>query len=356
MTMRLYGAARAMLVLSPSWVTPTGPAVIDQFDALAAGSLPIGLNVPAFDRGSDEGRMSTLVVTSRLHSSVTFPDEGPSIVYDASLDGLPAVVTRSSKGLDISVVRQDGVHVTTMTSGIATIEHTHGLAAGTRTPVEEDKRRRRRSVEYDFDDDVEEVSGPMEPMPLADPFAPLEIRVFLHAEMRVSEARSIHAGYVAWWLRDMESNILPSDMPINVTYMQPISGISDFSYGTASSLNTWHAAVDRFTRSRGIRRSWKNKYVLVTRYQPAEGKLGQARPASGVAIAGLSGPYSVVAHELGHLFGARHADAEWRWGWWPCTTSMHFNNAGLLANCYEYSAPNVARIRQYVDLKGYLPP
>ncbi|APG02973.1 hypothetical protein BJI69_02990 [Luteibacter rhizovicinus DSM 16549] len=166
-----------MLVLSPTWVAPTGPAIIDRFDALAIGPLPTALSVPAFDSGMDEARLSTLVVTSRLHSSVTFPDEGPSMVYDARFDGLPAVVTRSDKGLDISVVREDGVHVTTVTAGMAVISHTHGLAAVTHANVDGDPRRRRRSLEHgsddDFEDDVEGIDTPMEPMPLADPLAPL---------------------------------------------------------------------------------------------------------------------------------------------------------------------------------------
>lgn len=121
-------------------------------------------------------------------------------------------------------------------------------------------------------------------------------------------------------------------------------------------MTTWLKGADAYTASRGIRRTWKNKYVLLTKGLPAQGKLGQAIPMAGTAMATVSGPYSVLAHELGHLFGAEHAHAEWRLsGWWPCRTNMYFNDTPLLANCYEYSRGNVANIRRYVDLKGYLP-
>lgn len=350
-----HPAAMAILLASPAWDVPTGRMFIERFDAMAGSPLPGALSLPAFDGGSGKDRLSTLILRSRLRSSVTFPGEAPSILYDAVLDGFAAVVTRSSKGLDISVVMQDGIHVTTMTESDAAIEHTHVTETGLRTTSDEVSRRNRRSLIHDLEGDSEAVGLPMEPMPLADPFAPLDIRIFLHDEIRTSEARSIHASYVAWWLRDMEANILPSDLSIDVSYMQSISGISDQAYGMPSSLGTWLTAVDRYVAARGIRRTWKNKYVLITRRPPSEGKLGRAIPAYGVAMASLSAPYSVVAHELGHLFGAEHVDAEWRWDWWPCRTNMMSDDSVLFANCREYSAANIARIQQYVDLKGYLP-
>jgi hypothetical protein len=329
----------------------TGTDFIARLDSLAGGPLPATIDLPAFDGDLREGRLSMLTVTSRLRSSVVFPDESPATLFNVTLDGDAAVATRSSEGWDISVVRDDGVHVTTFSLGTQAVAHTHGAgAAGEST-------RRRRSFADGFGDDVEQPGEPFLPMPLADPLAPLEIRLFLHDELRSNEARSIHAGYIAWWLRDMESNILPPDLSIDVIYLQSIPGISDQPYGASSSVMNWLRAVDSYVASRGIRRTWKNKYVLVTRHRPAEGKLGQSIPASGVATASLSGPYSVIAHELGHLFGADHAQAEWRgWRWWPCRTNMYADDTPLLANCYEYSAANVAGMRRYIGLKGYLAP
>jgi hypothetical protein len=330
--------------------SPAGNDVVARFDATTRKSLPASLMLPEIDYGDGILKTLTLTVKARLRSSVTFPDEVPAMLFDAVLDGHAATVTRSGTDLDISVVMDDGVHVMTVRQDSATIGHTHLPAMSGEGP-----RRQRRSPGYGFEGDVEYLGTPPVPMPLADPLAPLEVRIFLHDEMRSSRTRDIHAGYVAWWLRDMESMVLPDDVSIDVIYQQAVPGISDRPYGAPNSLFTWLNAVDAFTASRHLRRTWKNKYLLITEKRPAPGKLGQAIPARGIAVATVSGPYSVVAHELGHLLGADHAEAEWRAAgqWWPCRTNMYPNDAPLLANCYEYSAGNVSRIRRYVDLKGY---
>lgn len=330
----------------------SGNDVIARFDALALAPFPATIALPADEGSAGAGRTSTLTLISRLRGSVTFPDEPPATLYRATLNGDAAVVTRSIGGLDISVARDDGMHVISLSADSPVVGRTRVTAT---TPM--GVQRRRRSITYGFEGDVEHLDEPMAPMPLADPLAPVEIRIFLHDELRSSRVRDIHAGYVAWWLRDMESAIVPAGVSMNVIYLQPIPGISDQPYGMPLSTAMWQKSVERYVASRGIRRSWKNKYLLVTPRPPAQGKLGQSVPEYGIATATLSGPYSVIAHELGHLFGADHAQAEWRgWGWWPCRTNMYPDNMPLLANCYAYSAANMAIIRRYIDLKGYLPP
>jgi Metallo-peptidase family M12B Reprolysin-like len=336
----------------------TDTDIIARFDSLARGPLPASIDIPALDR-TGARHVSTLVVLSRLRGSATFPGESAATLYDATLDGKVAVVTRSDEALDISIVTEDGVDVVDVGSDTPGIGHTHHVPVTRPASVGEGSPRRRRSVTvtYGFDGDVDQASEPPVAMEMADPLAPLEIRLFMHDDLRSSQARTIHSDYVAWWLRDMESNILPADVSINVVYLQAIPGISDQPYGTSASMTMWRKAIDAYIPSRGIRRTWKNKYVLLTTGQPAEGKLGQAVPATGMAMATVSGPYNVIAHELGHLFGADHAQAEWRLsGWWPCRTNMYFNDTPLLANCYEYAKGNIANIQRYVDLKGYLPP
>jgi hypothetical protein len=330
--------------------------VLGRFDALARGPFPATMRIPIADGSAGQGRESSLTLVSRLRSSVTFPDQSPGTLFDTTLDGHAAVATRSSAGLDISVVTDDGVHVTTVRPDVPVVERIHKSTLTLAPTTGNRSHRQRRSPFYGADDDVAQADEPPVAMEQADLLAPLEIRIFLHDELRWTRARDIHADYVAWWLHNLESEVLPADLSINVIYLQTIAGISDQPYGAPSTITTWLRAVDRYVTSRGIRRTWKNKYVLLTQDRPAEGVLGQSIPASGIAIASLSGPYSVVAHEVGHLLGAAHSLAEWRAGWWPCRTNMHFNDSPFLANCYEYSAANVANIQRYIDLKGYLPP
>ncbi|HXP01908.1 MAG TPA: hypothetical protein VN813_15505 [Luteibacter sp.] len=325
------------------------PGFVERFDALVDQGLPATLPMPPPAMGTQSRAQSVLRVTARLNSTATFPGEPPATLYDATLDGDAAVVTRSRTGLDVTAVTAQGAQVIAVTSGAAT-EHTLLPAAsdpGTASAA--------RAMPADFHDDVESGAGPM-PLPsFADSTAPLAIRIFLHEELRSTQARSIHAGYVAWWLRDMETVVLPGEK-IEVTYLQPVRGISDLPIGTEGTIADWARNVVAYRNSRGLRATWRNKYMLVTQRIAVPGRLGTALPASGAAIASLSGPYSVIAHELGHTFGAEHALAETRMGkWWGCRTTMSSPHLPLLANCYEYSTANMTSIRRHVSLKGHLP-
>jgi hypothetical protein len=366
MNVRRHHATRMLLALLTTTTMPlegnalprssTDTDIIARFDSLAHGSLPASIGMPTLDR-TGARQLSTLVVLAPLRGSVTFPDESAATLYDAVLDGKVAVVTRSDQALDISALTEDGVDVVTIDADTPTTGHTHHVPASRLASPGEGSPRRRRSSTYEFDGDVDQASEPPVTMEMADPVAPLQIRLFLHDDVRASRIRAIHSDYVAWWLRDMEANILPAHAPINVVYLQAIPGISDQPYGTSASMTSWLKAAEAYAASRGLRRTWKDKYLLLTNGLPAKGLLGQAVPAAGAAMATVSGPYSVIAHELGHLFGAEHDLAEWRLsGWWACRTNMYFNETSLLANCYEYSKANIANIQRHANFKGYLPP
>lgn len=323
---------------------PVTPGILANFDSLVSRVLPGEMDLSLPDEGADPVQTMRLTVVSRLRNSVTFPGELPAALYKVVLDGKEAVATRSQTGLDISVLSEDGLRVTAMSLNDVPANHTSREAPSSRYRAD------------GFDGDVEYPPEPEAVVTRPESAAPLTVRIFLHDELRSTEARQIHAGYVAWWLSDMEVNVLPEET-IDIVYLPSVPGFSDKPYGTPRFLTTWSNAVDTYARSRSIQPSWRNKYLLLTRKNPAEGKLGQAMPERGVAIAGLAAPYNVVAHELGHLFGAEHAKAELRVeGWWPCVTNMYTPDVPMLRNCYEYSAANIENIRRYVDQRGYIPP
>lgn len=194
--------------------------IVGRFDSLARGSLPAAIGIPTLDHTGTR-HVAMLVVRSRLRGSVTFPGDSAATLYDAMLDGKVAVVTRSDEALDISVVTADGVDVVTVGTDAPTMGHAHHVPAVRTARGGEGPPRRRRSVTYGFDGDGGQASEPPVTMEMADPLAPLEIRLFLHDDLPASRARTIHSDYVAWWLRDMASNILPPDVSINVFTYRP---------------------------------------------------------------------------------------------------------------------------------------
>ena len=102
-------------------------------------------------------------------------------------------------------------------------------------------------------------------------------------------------------------------------------GVTDIDYHTGTDverIQDFRVRGAAYARSRGARITPLTKFVLFVN-EPARnwdfGTLGASVEPYGAAIASTRGHRHIFAHEVGHLLGARHEDAEFRF---LCLTNM----------------------------------
>lgn len=315
------------LAIPPVYAAETD--VTARFDASVSNGLPVTLSVHHRAAHADDGdeRAGSLTVDRRLPVEAVFPDGTTHVVYAGTLDGKEVVLTGSDDHIDIG----DGERAS---RGLSAID----------SPS---KVRVRKSV------DPTPVEG----------VRTLDVHFFLHDNLRERHtADDIHADYVAWWLKDMTDNVLPS-MRIVVHYHQSeVEKAVTSHYYTAphdiTNLDMRNANALELIAQRGS--AWvrlveqasethMEKFVLLTGPVLPSGAYGLAYQGGSAAIASLDGSYRVVAHEAGHLLGAEHADsAILYWGGWWCESNMYPYAFGLRSKCYAYTKENERRVRNYV--------
>jgi hypothetical protein len=159
----------------------------------------------------------------------------------------------------------------------------------------------------------------------------------------------IHEDYVAWWLGELGRSVLPG-VPIRVTYRSSLPGITDLPHDDTGALPALAGALRTHAGRYGLPwlATYRNKFVLVTPTNLGAAIGGVAYNEGVEAVASLDSRYSVIAHEVGHMLGAAHDDAETRrTDWWWCHTNMHAAPADLVGNCYVYSEANRRRIQEH---------
>lgn len=309
-------------LMGGSMPASAGGDMVDRFDASVAQGLPASLQLAG----------SALTIERRMNVRLRIPDQSQGTMFSGSLDGRHVTVTRWGDHLDIT--RQDSAGVTVERFGRDENERESlrvGEAAA--NPATETNHpafpRRRRALP-----DAKRTQ--------------VDIHLFVHDDVAPHMTREqIHAGYVAWWLDDTTSFLPLAE--IVVTYHPIIRGVTDMPYMHARALANWELVATQWATMEDYDESPLRKYLLVTLLGPDKNVSGLALQGRHVAMAAITGRYRVIAHELGHLFGAEHADGEIRYqgGWW-CESNMYGTAMALRSNCYLYSAANQARIGRYL--------
>ncbi len=276
-----------------------------------------------------------LVVSGEFGGDITFADGSHGRMYDASWHGLPVVATRSGNHLDITSGSADGIDITGFTLGSDVVEHeilrggdSHGSPPAIVDTAPAPQSRSRRSTD--------------------DELAPnrLTFHLMLHDDVSDS-SQHIHAGYIAWWLADLQRNIVHGKK-VDVLYSKRIPGVTDTRYQLADSLHDWSDVIEAYATEQHIPRTYKHKFVLLVKGLTDPGRYGRSWQKGSDGIASISGRYPEVAHQLGHLLGAKHSNAEVRFSGWWCETNMYAPSLLLRSNCYGYSSANKRLINEYI--------
>lgn len=300
--------------------------MVERFDAAVAA---LSTEAAQPDAGPVRTKRSgaDFSVERRLNIRLDFPGDVQGAMYGGLLHGEAAVFTRVGDYLDATVLRDGETEVTSF-DGAGSGPFPAALAK------DPGLGRARRSVP---------------PGHFEDPAAyNLYFHFMVHDDLSSHTTRDLHARYVAWWLADMSARVLPVE-PLRASYAESVPWLTSMAYGGTDSLDaferTLKALDDHYEFE--MDRTYKHKFVLLTASSPMPGIAGVAFQGGNEAIASIAGRSRIVAHEIGHMLGATHANAETR-GWWGCESNMVATAAVGRKDCQEYSAANERAMRSYM--------
>lgn len=180
---------------------------------------------------------------------------------------------------------------------------------------------------------------------------PLFLNVFIHDDIPHAARANLRRDYFAWLLKDLESI---TGRRIYLELIENYPPLTNFKYkgdNHDASVKAWAEHATGYANSKNLPWSPRTKYLLLTNSKLNSATVGAALPRQHAGIASLE-TYIAPAHELGHMFGATHENAETLLTkGWPCGTNMSAksNPSRLKANCYLFSDANREAIRAYLS-------
>ncbi|WP_448100490.1 hypothetical protein [Luteibacter jiangsuensis] len=323
-TFRALAAALGLACLATPAFAQAPDARMTAFDTYAKAPLPTRFDLPA-----PGGGHNVVLLLEKLRTDVELDGETASI-FLAEIDGRPGTIVRTADSLDIALDDDDedgdGAGRPPLPG------YTDGEQANDLLPAPPEERLARRSG-------GEETGAPEE----------LHVWIFLHDTAGESNRGAFLNRYVSWWIRDMEQAVRVG-VPVRVTLRSAVPGITDMDYHAGSAidrLRDLRARGKAYAQAQGGKVTSLTKFMLFVAKPPANlegGTVGAAIEPFGAGLASSQGHRHVVAHELGHLLGATHEDAENRFF---CITNMKDSLWGAIP-CRYYSGTNDENIRRYI--------
>lgn len=187
---------------------------------------------------------------------------------------------------------------------------------------------------------------------------PINIYAYIHDSVKQSTVNTLKKEYFDNFTPELTAL---SGRSVNVQFTRQVPGITDFDYLSMADgnlgdiLNAWYRVIFQHTTEQNLLLTTTDRYALIIEgYLIGSTGGGAFSPEFGgnVLIASTL-TTDVVAHEIGHTFGATHENAEYE----PdpnnpgeeCSTFLATGNSENACSLKRYSAANSKIMVEYLS-------
>lgn len=180
---------------------------------------------------------------------------------------------------------------------------------------------------------------------------PLLLKVFIHEDLTEYKMRDLREHF-DWLVSEIEA-VSGRQMTLSFVPPSDSSDISSYDYKNSDASHAllgWYDKIEEYkTSSADTFDDNLHKFLLLTRDNINSNVAGIAAPTGHYAIASIN--HRAPAHEVGHMFDARHDDYEVLYnGWWDETIMAPGTGfSSLRGNANRFSDKNRENIREYLE-------